>query len=271
MTNDQTYKAKQSDVQQGYVSVKSVNNNNYINYIKVEQKAPKEPTTLDNEAATATFPFNLGTEGQTATFSKPDYWLTSKVTLGSNLFIKGMDAKQQGQTVVQTNGKETAAGETNAIRFLIQPKFGFTFTPTKVSLKAAKYGTDNGTIDISWLNADNTTVSLKTGQAVSRDAATKFEFDVTGATPGEGICGIVVNLYGLQEGKNFGLSDIIIEGTLSGTEKDLPILASFKANGTEYTVDEVFGDLYEADLELSKSESMISESNPLTEITATSG
>ena len=271
LTNDQTYKAKQSDVQQGYVSVKSVNNNNYINYIKVEQKAPKEPTTLDNEAATATFPFNLGTEGQTATFSKPDYWLTSKVTLGSNLFIKGMDAKQQGQTVVQTNGKETAAGETNAIRFLIQPKFGFTFTPTKVSLKAAKYGTDNGTIDISWQNADNTTVSLKTGQAVSRDAATKYEFDVTGATPGEGICGIVVNLYGLQEGKNFGLSDIIIEGTLNGTEKDVPVLESFKINGTTYLVEDVFGTDYEATLELSKTEQMVNANNPLTDLTAING
>jgi len=271
LTNDQTYKAKQSDVQQGYVSVKSVNNNNYINYIKVEQKAPKEPTTLDNEAATATFPFNLGTEGQTATFSKPDYWLTSKVTLGSNLFIKGMDAKQQGQTVVQTYDKETAAGETNAIRFLIQPKFGFTFTPTKVSLKAAKYGTDNGTIDISWLNADNTTVSLKTGQAVSRDAATKYEFDVTGATPGEGICGVVVNLYGLQAGKNFGLSDIIIEGTLSGTEKDVPVLESFKINGTTYLVEDVFGTDYEATLELSKTEQMVNANNPLTDLTAING
>ena len=271
LTNDQTYKAKQSDVQQGYVSVKSVNNNNYINYIKVEQKAPKEPTTLDNEAATATFPFNLGTEGQTATFSKPDYWLTSKVTLGSNLFIKGMDAKQQGQTVVQTYDKETAAGETNAIRFLIQPKFGFTFTPTKVSLKAAKYGTDNGTIDISWLNADNTTVSLKTGQAVTRDAATKYEFDVTGATPGEGICGVVVNLYGLQAGKNFGLSDIIIEGTLSGTEKDVPVLESFKINGTTYLVEDVFGTDYEATLELSKTEQMVNANNPLTDLTAING
>ena len=271
LTNDNTYKAKTSDVQQGYVSVKSVNNNNYINYIKVEQKAPTAAVTLDNEEAVATFPFNQGTDGQKATFSNADYWLNSKVVLGSNLFINGKDPKGQDQTAIETNGKENAAGETNAIRFVIQPKFGFTFTPTKVSFKAAKYGTDNGTLDVSWENADKTTVSLKTGLAVTRDAASEYSYDVEGATPGEGPCALLINLYGLQNAKKFGLSQIVIEGVLNGTEVEVPVLESFKMNGEVYQVEDVFGSDYEATVELSKAEDMVSADNPLTELVATSG
>ena len=271
LTNDNTYKAKTSDVQQGYVSVKSVNNNNYINYIKVEQKAPTAAVTLDNEEAVATFPFNLGTDGQKATFSNADYWLNSKVVLGSNLFINGKDPKGQDQTAIETNGKENAAGETNAIRFVIQPKFGFTFTPTKVSFKAAKYGTDNGTLDVSWENADKTTVSLETGLAVTRDAASEYSYDVEGATPGEGPCALLINLYGLQNAKKFGLSQIVIEGVLNGTEVEVPVLESFKMNGEVYQVEDVFGSDYEATVELSKSVQMVNANNPLTDLVAVTG
>ena len=271
LTNDNTYKAKASDVEQGYVSVKSVNNNNYINYIKVEQKAPRPAVTLVDEEAVATFPFNLGTEGQKATFTNADYWLNSKVTLGSNLFINGKDPKEQDQTVIQTYGKENGPAETNAIRFVIQPKFGFTFTPTKVTFKAAKYGTDNGTLDISWENADKTTVSLKTALAVTRDVASEYSYDVTGATPGEGPCALLINLYGLQNAKNFGLSQIVIEGLLNGTEVEVPVLESFQINGNTYLVEDVFESDYEATIELSKAEDMVSADNPLTELVATSG
>ena len=102
----------------------------------------------------------------------------------------------------------------------------------------------------------------------------EYSFDITGATVAEGQCGLKLNLYSLDPGKTVGFCDIIIEGTLSGTEKDLPILASFKINATEYAADELF----EADgtdmvgtFELSKTDTMVSESNPLTDITAASG
>ena len=72
LNNDNTYKAKLSDAEAGYVAVTSTNDNNYYKVISVVQYAPKEKVTLDNEPATATFPFNEGTEGQKATFSNAD-------------------------------------------------------------------------------------------------------------------------------------------------------------------------------------------------------
>ncbi len=274
-----TYTASQSDATKGYVEMIPTKTA-YLYSIKVTHFAPAAPTTLDNEPATATFPFNLGTAGQTATFSEgdADYFLNSKVELGANMgYAATRTLGDYTFTKIQPQTANASAAAEDYVLFRIQPKPGFTFTPSAASLVAYKDGTGNGTLTIAFVTADGTETTLATDQAIARNsetpAYTSLAYnDLSAVTPVEGAVGLKVYIGGnLATNKQVGLSNIIIEGTLSGTEKDLPILASFKANGTEYTVDEVFGDLYEADLELSKSESMISESNPLTEITATSG
>ena len=271
-----TYTAKRSDAEAGYVAITSANDNNYFLSLSVVQYAPKEMITLDNEPATVNFPFGEGTEGQTATFSNADYFLNSKVTHGSNWNIQ--DSQTYAGTtetrltpVDQHNDNLT---DDDAVSFLFTPKPGFTFTPTKVSFKTNRFGTDNGLIDVYWQNADGTTVELEKGIKPERNNSgvnTVKNYDIEGATPGEGICGLKLFLYHLQAGKQIGLADIVIEGTLSGTEKEMPILASFKINGTEYAAEDVFGDLFEATLELKNGETMVSAENPLTEVTAASG
>ena len=233
-----------------------------------------EATVLDNEPATVTFAFNLGTEGQKAEFGEAaPYFITSKVTWGSNLELFGLDTNGIGQTqfmpIEQQNEVEggTAADESNAIRFLFQPCFGFTFTPTKVSLKTTRFGTDNGLLDIAWENPDQTTVLLAQGVKPARNnespAYSELSYDVTGATPAEGKCGLLINLYHLQNGKQVGFSDIVIEGTLNGTKIEVPILASLTINGKEYTTEQIFDDAYEAVFELSKKAPMVSTTNPV--------
>ena len=286
-TNDNpvtTYKAKRSDAEAGYVAVTSADDNNYFLSLSVVQYAPKEKVTLSNEAATVTFPFNLGTEGQTATFSNANYFLNSKVVVGSNFVIEDKNS-QSGfdQTRLKSGGKETAAATTNLVQFLFTPKPGFTFTPTKVSLKSTRYGTDGGKLDFAWLNPNGTTVTLATAQTPNRENGkdankeqtdfkySEYSYTITGATPAEGTCGLNINIYSLDNGKRVGFADIVIEGTLSGTEQDVPILTSFKINGNKYAVEDVFGEAYEATLKLPKAEAMVSQSNPLTDLEAASG
>ena len=278
----ETYDANQGDATKGYVEIVATKTA-YLYSISVTHYAPKEATSLDNEPATATFPFNLGTEGQTATFSNADYFLNSKVTVGENFTIEGK-SNQSGfdQTRLLCSSKETAAGETNLLQFLITPKPGFTFTPTKVSFKATRYGTDGGKMDIAWMNPNKKTVSLATGVTPNRENGkdankvqtdykySKYDYDITGATPAEGACGLNIYIYDLDPGKRYGFADIVIEGTLSGTEKELPVLATITINGTEYSADQIFGDAYEAKFELSKTAQMVSENNPVT-ATAASG
>ena len=276
LKNDNTYSAKRSDAEAGYVAVTSTNDNNYYKVISVVQYAPKEKKTLVNEPATATFPFDEGTEGQKATFSNADYFLSSKVTHGSNWNIQDKityagTTETRLAPVDQHNDNLT---DDDAVSFIITPKPGFTFTPTKVAFKANRFGTDNGLIDVYWLNSDGTTVELETGISPERNNSnknTEKSYDVTGSTPGEGACGLKLYLYHLQAGKQIGLAQIVIEGVLNGTEKDVPVLASFKINGNEYSAEEVFGEQFEATLKLPKAEPMVSSSNPLTDVVATIG
>ena len=248
----------------------------YLPYFKAEGEKPKEKITLDNEPATATFPFGEGTEGQNATFSNADYFLSSNVKVGGNWTIQDsqtyVDAKETRLTPTDQHNDNLT--DDDAVSFLINPKPGFTFTPTKVGFKANRFGTDNGLIDVYWLNADGTTVELEKAISPERNNSgnnTVKSYDVTGATAGEGVCGLKLYLYKLQAGKQLGLADIVIEGTLNGTEKDVPVLASFKINGNAYTVEDVFGEQYEATLKLPKKEAMVGASNPLTDVTATTG
>ena len=235
--------------------------------------------TLVNKPVKATFAFNLGTAGQVATFGTlGDFFISSNVTLGSNLIIKGTDEKGLGQTLIEPKelqqGEEggSAADESNAIRFLFKPKNGITFTPTKVSLKATSYETDDGLLDFSWENPNKTTIPLATGVKPNRDDneesnVSELSYEIKDATAGGGFCGLLVNLYNL-EGKQIGLSDIIIEGTLNGKEKEkgIPLLDYIIYNGQKYSREGLFGNGNEATIVMSRKETMISKTNPITAV-----
>ena len=285
-TNPSTeYTAKNGDVAQGFVAITSTNDNNYFLKIIVVQKPKQAAETLENKPVTATFPFNLGTEGQTANFGDAaDYFVKSKVSYGSGLFLKDVNAGGGfDQTRFEPYDQNNKADETNIIDFVIQPQYGLTFTPTSVALKTTRFGTDNGLLDIAWLNPDGTTVSLATEVKPNRNSGTnpaiasedglKFSdlsYEVTGATPAEGPCGLRINLYKLQSGKQIGFADIVITGMLNGQMVEVPIFGEFTANGVKYIADNVF-EGYDATIEISKTQEMISATNPLTDVTAITG
>ena len=288
-TPSTSYTAKNSDVAQGFVAITSTNDNNYYLKITVVQKAQEEKPVLTDVPATATFPFDLGTEGQTADFGEAaDNFIASKVTVGEGLFIKDANTGVGfAQNRIEPYDQNNSPDASNVINFIIQPKYGLTFTPTSVAFKTTRYGTDNGLLDIKWLNADGTTVTLATevkpnrnsgaNPAIAEQEGQKFSdlsYEVKGATPGEGPCGLQINLYHLQSGKQIGFADIVIKGLLNGQEVEVPMLASFTANGKEYLADDVFtaeGDTYKATIELFSTDPMISAENPVTNATAYSG
>ena len=178
-------------------------------------------TAMKAVSVTASFPFNEGTEGQNAVFSHPDYFLSSQVTHGSNLSIEGNRTCAETQETLFTPVESHTDNLTDddAVTFLISTKAGVTFTPTKVSFKANRFGTEMGTIDAYWLCPDNTTIELERGIRPERDNTginTVKSCDITGMTHGEGECGLKLFLYDYAPAKHIGLADIIIEGTLSG-------------------------------------------------------
>lgn len=199
---------------------------------------PISAQTVDSDV-TATWPFDLGTEGQTATITPEDggEWFNSNyVLLGSNFTYNGTETpKGDGeltQTKIQSKGKDSGPTENNAIEFMLSPKSGLTFTPTKVSFVSTKWGTGGGIYDIFWINSDGTKVELATGEKPAREngkdptgqVSRKFEYNVTNASASNGACGLRINVYSLdgpnnegKNAKNVGFANIVIEGKVEGT------------------------------------------------------
>ena len=198
---------------------------------------PISAQTVNSDVA-ATWPFDLGTEGQTATITPEDggEWFNSNyVLLGSNFTYNGTEkpkdkngnvdnTKEPTQTKILSASKDGGATENNAIEFMLTPKSGLKFTPTNVSFISSKFGTNGGKLDISWINSDGSVIQLATNQAPARNDATnpvgqlstKFSYNVTGATASEGACGLRINVYDLDK-RNVGFANIVIEGKIEGT------------------------------------------------------
>ncbi|MBQ4294191.1 MAG: hypothetical protein II755_01240 [Prevotella sp.] len=275
-----SHTATNAEQKQGYVEVTVTDGNNYIYCISVVQKPSLAPVKVDNADVTATFPFNLGTEEQKAEFGDAaDYFLNSKVVLGSELIYKGTKSDPGfTETAIEPLSQINEPTAGNIIQFVIQPKYGLTFTPTEVSLKTTRYGTDNGLLDIAWLNGDGTTIPLASEvKPIRNNTDPKFDlltYAISDAPAMEGVCGLQVNLYHLQSGKQIGFADIVIKGVVNGEQVDVPMLGGFTANGVDYVADKIFeasGDQYVATIELSKAEEMVSESNPVSNINVVSG
>ena len=176
---------------------------------------------VDNQTATITFPFADAKEGQTATYSAgAEGWFKNNYTaLGANLYYNGVSLNQSKINPRQNN--EASANDDNAICFYIIPKNGLTFTPTKVSFKTTRYGTNGGKTDVAWVNSDGTTVEIESGLVSDRNNdVTNFSKDVTGAAASNGLCGLRLNLYALGDTKQVGFGDIVIEGIVNGEIQD---------------------------------------------------
>ena len=181
--------------------------------------------TLTNEATSALWALDLGTEGQTPTFSPETtsaYFKNAYVTNGSSLSYGSKTVDGKKQTTFKPKQQDGSANDDNAVEFIIVPKTGLNFTPTEVSLQSTRYGTDGGKIDIAWINADGTTISLATGVTPNRDNKgdshiSTYSYTLTDAQASDGACGIRVNIYSLGNTKQYGFNDITITGKLNGT------------------------------------------------------
>lgn len=194
-----------------------------LNNIKFTAKEKFVSETVDNQAATVTFAFDQGTEGQTGVYSENAAgWFKNNFTEhGATLTIK---SARLNQTLFQpSNSNEAGPNEGNYIDFMVTPVNGLKFTPTKVSFNTTKYGTSGGVVDATWVNSDGTTVSIETGIVPERNDAVKaFSKEVTGAAASDGVCGLRLNLYSLGNTKQVGFGNIVIEGVISGTTQDVP-------------------------------------------------
>ncbi|MCH5310878.1 MAG: rhamnogalacturonan lyase [Prevotella sp.] len=144
---------------------------------------------------------------------------TMPVSVGSNFSISGVgNVADYAQTKLKSAGKQKAAEETNAIKFLVTIADDYEFAPTSISFITSRYGTDGGTVDATWQGGDGSTIKLASGIKPARNSATPsytaetLSVDIPRATAGT--VGVVFNIYDLDNGKEVAFCDVNINGKL---------------------------------------------------------
>ena len=198
--------------------------------VYIHGMAKKAGATVENQQATITYAFDKGTDGQTGTYSEgaEEWFKNNYVEVAQNLAYAGVKSAGgvTGTGFQPAVSNEGSANEGNCIDFAIQPKNGLYFIPTKVSFQTTRHGTDGGKVDVSWVNADGTVVSLQKGISPARNnaspAVTNVSCEIAGAPASDGECRLRLNLYSLGNTKQVSFANVVIEGMVSGQVKDIP-------------------------------------------------
>ena len=147
----------------------------------------------------------------------------SALTVEGTIQYVGQNNEKTNQTKIYNDtGASFSATRSadNALTLTLTPEDGFTFVPSKVSFKAARYGTDGGNIGAA-VKAGGDEVVLVENAAVNRGSK---NLDI--ASFSEAVDGITATadkplelsfyFLGLGKTKSMGLSDVVIEGQLVG-------------------------------------------------------
>lgn len=147
------------------------------------------------------------------------------ISVGEKLKINGTGAPNSGAytlTKFRPTEKQSAASETNAVKFLIELADGYEFAPTSVSFITTRFGTDGGNVDVTWQGGDGSTTKLASGIVPARNNATPdytaktVSIEIPRATAGT--VGLIFNIYALADNKDVGLCNITINGKLYSTD-----------------------------------------------------
>ncbi len=121
------------------------------------------------------------------------------------------------------------------ISWSVKPAKGLTFTPTKVSAKVQRFGTDGGNLDVIARTGDGKEVTLATGLIPVRNNKTladdkfagneklveEFILDVPADLASVEGFTLAVKVSNLGNTKTIGFSDVQIHGTVNGTIADV--------------------------------------------------
>lgn len=214
------------------------------NYFYIDSfKVSGTSTTLPSDTvSTINWAFDLGTAGQTATYTEASYYKPDNVSVGSNYSYLGTRTGSN-PTVTYTSLKNESgatapagANVNNLIGFEFTPVSGLNFVPTSISFDCQRFGTDSGLIDVYWKSSNGTSTVIATGVKPAREGSATseaadtntFTMDVSGLTIPAlgGKSTLEIYIHGLGSAKDVGLANISITGKLNGTIEDV----------TQYTV-----------------------------------
>ena len=209
------------------------NDGSYYRYVQIVlPPLEKKPDPVTDKASTVTFALTTANPDQQAVLVPAEYFSTSYIELGSNLAWAGTKTVEgHTQGAFQPGSQDAAAGDNNMIKLAYKTKTGITFTPTKISFRCYRHGTNGGLLDVKILNGDGTKTDVASGIIPMRNnldtsqtpaAVSYYEATITDGVATEGEGALAIYLYSLGSTKQVSVGDVVIEGLLNGEIADIP-------------------------------------------------
>ena len=155
-------------------------------------------------------------------------FIGKKWTAGSSLTVGGVTTYDSGSVKTNmlkiyngtTGSLASAATDDNTLTLTLTPDDGFYFMPSKISFEGARFGTDGGTLTVVAETGDKSEELCKAA-AVNRSgkgldiASFNYTLSSLVATNAEPLK-LKFSFIGLGKTKTMGLSNLVIEGNLTG-------------------------------------------------------
>ena len=180
-------------------------------------------------SVTLSWPFNEGQNNPTsAVVSAEGIFSLSSFSVGSNLNLLAATRSRESYTFsqFQPNERNTVHNVNDEITFRVTPRKGITFTPTRLTFAATKYGTSGCDIDFSYRTENTEDTYLISKYNIEREGTdphyTEFDIEIANVTiDGESFI-FTVTPYNLANNKTMGLSSFVLHGTFSGEAITVP-------------------------------------------------
>lgn len=174
-------------------------------------------------SVTATFPFDLGNEGQVATVSNDNVFSVTSVGV-ANMTYAGIGS-DQGITGTKLQPTTQASDDKSQFtKFTLTPKKGITFTPTKISFDAMRWGTDGSNKLHYYAESGSTSVELgdvNPNRNGKGNGWSHYEHEISGITATkDNPFSLACYIYGLSNSKQISFANVVIEGEFSGEAED---------------------------------------------------
>ena len=202
--------------------------------IPVGCKVMKITPGESQNGVTATWTLDKGTESPMAgEMSVQGLTSVASMSVGSNLSV-AQPQSIDGMSFyrVQPTVTADANDDANAITYTVIPKKGLTFIPTKLTMKAARFGTNGGKIDIV-AESEGNSVTLAENITPNRNNAksgghySDYSFDINNLLSTGSPVTIKIFVKSLGTNKQYGFRDIVLTGNFSGKATEVK---SYKLN-----------------------------------------
>ncbi|MDE5749818.1 MAG: hypothetical protein K2H87_03510, partial [Duncaniella sp.] len=248
-----TIKATDANLIQADVYVKACLNRPGINELTIEASADGERLSIPVRAdviglggecaeVTLSWPLDMGAAGSAeAQISRPEGFAGSSMTLGEKISIHSTHKLGTPKTFTLFNPTEAISkvsdGECSIV-FDVATAPGYIFVPKRVSLNAARVGTDMCLIDIESSRDAGTPLRLASGLQPARSSDTpawsEVELPLNNAGAGESLR-IRIYLYNMSVNKQLALSDVRITGDLYNSQSSItPVAVDNGVEDAEY-------------------------------------